>query len=202
MRVAFIESGLCRSADERAVPEAAVLESMARAFPSCRFDVIVRKKNTLASLSRLDSLPNVGICLPENSLFRLSSFLWSRVWLKRQLKACRPDIVHVRAENLMTDTFDGMPRFKCVVSVRDLGFLSAPTGYSWLQRHRYNLRTAHLCRIADVIIVPDSGTAAALVKYYFISRTRIKVIGDDVAESAPDCISAAVMSVYESLVSC
>lgn len=62
-----------------------------------------------------------------------------------------------------------------VAEVNDLSFLSNWYGHSWLRRHRLSRRNRKACKKADIIIVPDNETAAAVVRYYFVSKDKIVI---------------------------
>lgn len=62
-----------------------------------------------------------------------------------------------------------------VAEVNDLSFLSSWSGHSWIRRHRLSRRNRKACKKADIIIVPDNETAAAVVRYYFVSKDKIVI---------------------------
>ena len=62
------------------------------------------------------------------------------------------------------------------VEVNDLSFLRERHGYNWLNRHWSNIRCKRACRKADWIIVHSDALKADVVKYYFIPKSKIKVI--------------------------
>ena len=79
---------------------------------------------------------------------------------------------------------------KTAVAVYSLGFVSAPEGYSWLQRHMLNFRYHRLRRLADYFIAADRHVAADLHKYYFIPKEKI-IVADDSAAMA-DVLSGII----------
>lgn len=62
--------------------------------------------------------------------------------------------------------------------VADMGFVSAPSGYSWIRRHLMNLSFHILRRHAELYIAADAATKEDIHRYYFIPRDRIGVAED------------------------
>lgn len=65
--------------------------------------------------------------------------------------------------------------------VTSMGFVSSPSGYSWLKRHLMNLSFHILRRHADIYIAADTATKEDIHRYYFIPRDRIGVADDPAA---------------------
>lgn len=65
--------------------------------------------------------------------------------------------------------------------VTSMGFVSSPSGYSWLRRHLMNLSFHILRRHAELYIAADAATKEDIHRYYFIPRDRIGVADDPAA---------------------
>lgn len=65
--------------------------------------------------------------------------------------------------------------------VASLGFVSAPSGYSWLRRHLMNLSFHMLRRRTELYIAADAATKEDIHRYYFIPKEKIGVAGDPAA---------------------
>ena len=65
---------------------------------------------------------------------------------------------------------------KRYVEVNDLSFLYEREGFSWCSRHFSSVRCKRACLKADCIIVHSDKLAAEVVRYYFIPKSRIKVV--------------------------
>lgn len=66
---------------------------------------------------------------------------------------------------------------KRIVEVRDLSFLrERQHRYGWIRRHYHSFRYKRACRRADVIVVPDDQTAFDVSRYYFIPKSKIRVV--------------------------
>lgn len=62
-----------------------------------------------------------------------------------------------------------------IVTVENLDFVSGP-GYSWLRRHILNVRYSFLLRHADIVRVPSKAVADDVVKYYFVPKSKIRIV--------------------------
>lgn len=62
-----------------------------------------------------------------------------------------------------------------IVTVENLDFVSGPR-YSWLRRHILNIRYSILLRNADIVNVPSKAVADDVVKYYFVPKTKIRIL--------------------------
>ena len=62
-----------------------------------------------------------------------------------------------------------------IVTVENLDFVSGP-GYSWLRRHILNIRYSFLLRHADIVRVPSKAVADDVVKYYFVPKSKIRIV--------------------------
>lgn len=152
-----------------------VLETLAERYPECRFEIWLPGKKHYPLLERLLEKGNVRPRYPWHPLLRRFPSLWRRWGLAHDIRHDVPDIYH-GIEGELPRNIRKIPGMEAVVSVSDLVFLSSPYSFRWSQRHLYNLRTRYACRHAARIIVPDSGTASDVVKYYFIPKTLISVV--------------------------
>lgn len=111
----------------------------------------------------------------------------------------RPDLLHGTSDIFSDRLLKDFPDLKCVVTVHDFSFLSVRTGFSWIQRHRYNIMLRRSCRRAALVVSLDESDAADTVKYYFIPMDRILVGGDCPSSSGGGPAAGKIMAAYESL---
>ncbi|MDE6872274.1 MAG: hypothetical protein K2O58_05010 [Bacteroidales bacterium] len=63
-----------------------------------------------------------------------------------------------------------------IVFVEDLSFLSDRQHFNWIQRHYRNIRHRRACRRSDIIMAANEKVATDIVKYYFIPKSRIRLV--------------------------
>lgn len=64
---------------------------------------------------------------------------------------------------------------KFCVEIKDLSFLSEREGYSWWTRHRNHRICKKACLRADLILVHSDEIASAVIRYYYIDKSKIVV---------------------------
>lgn len=151
-----------------------VIRCLAERYPDMDFDIYLNKEKDYPLLAGLNSLPNVHLRYPKYSLWRWSSTLWSLFGLPAELKVHKPEIFHGLGNELPWN-IGRAGGVMSVVTIHDLIFLSYPHTYSWIDRHLYNIKFRHACKVSDRIIAVSKCTAADIMKYYFTDRTRISV---------------------------
>lgn len=67
--------------------------------------------------------------------------------------------------------------------VANMGFVSAPAGYSWLRRHLMNLSFHFLRRRTELYVAADAATKEDIHRYYFIPKEKIGTADDPAALS-------------------
>ncbi len=151
-----------------------VIRCMAQRYPDCQFDVYVAQEKDPALLDSLRVLPNVNICYPKYSLLKYFPKLWSVFGVPAELRKRGADIYHGLG-NELPRKIEKVKGVKSVVTIHDLIFVSFPHTYSWINRHLYNVKFRHACRVADRIVAVSKFTAKDIVKYYFTPKEKISV---------------------------
>ena len=151
-----------------------VIRCMAQRYPDCQFDVYVATEKDPALLDSLRVLPNVNICYPEHSLLKYIPRLWSIYGIPAELRKRGADIYHGLA-NELPHKIEDVAGVKSIVTIHDLIFVSFPHTYSWINRHLFNIRFRHACRVSDKIVAVSKFTATDIVKYYFTPKEKITV---------------------------
>ena len=106
-------------------------------------------------------MPGVQIYSPERYAARNCPVLWKR-WLAGMISRNRPDLLHGTSDIFSDRLLKDFPDLKCVVTVHDFSFLSVRTGFSWIQRHRYNIMLRRSCRRAALVVSLDEDREFAL----------------------------------------
>lgn len=169
--------------------------AMARKFPGCSIDVYVPYGRVYPLLEELSGYANVNVCRARFPGAWPFLSRWRR-GIAAELVRRDTGVFHAPGD-IFPHPVAEMPGIRKVVTVRDLSFLSSPSGFTWLQRHRNNVRFRRSCRRADAIVVPSAEVAADVVKYYFIRKDRIFVAGEPEDAGAVD--ATWLMSLYEGL---
>lgn len=151
-----------------------VIRCMAQRYPDCQFDVYVPEEKDPALLDSLRVLPNVEICHPKYSLLKFFPKLWSIFGVPAELRRRGADIYHGLG-NELPRKIEKVKDVKSIVTIHDLIFVSFPHTYTWINRHLYNIKFRHACRVSDRIVAVSKFTAKDIVKYYFTPKEKISV---------------------------
>ena len=198
MKVAFAIGGYCPVTWQARQWNIAAVRAIVSRFPECRVEIYVQDRNRCAELPLPAVMPGVQIYSPERYAARNCPVLWKR-WLAGMISRNRPDLLHGTSDIFSDRLLKDFPDLKCVVTVHDFSFLSVRTGFSWIQRHRYNIMLRRSCRRAALVVSLDESDAADTVKYYFIPMDRILVGGDCPSSSGGGPAAGKIMAAYESL---
>ena len=153
-----------------------VIRCLATHYPDCQIDVYVPNVRVEDSLlSDAASYPNVNVICPKNPLYVYIPWLWREIGVPLAVKRSHADIFH-GLSNVLPCLMGKVKGCRQVVTIHDLIFLSFPSSYTWLQRHRYNWTNRRACRKANRIIAVSEFTAKEIVKYFFIPKDKISVI--------------------------
>lgn len=201
MRIAFAEGGLSPETGMERDWISSVVLSLASEYPDSRFDVFVRRTEDRTSVSFLEEMPNVAVHAPSGFLPRMSFPVWRGFWLPGKISACAPDVLHVGAGGIQESVLRHVPGLKCAVTVNDLGFLSRRDGFTWIQRHKYNLAVRRSLRQADMIVAPDSDIAGDIVRYYFIPKDKIAAIPAYGPGKPSGELAREIMALYRTMLS-
>ena len=151
-----------------------VIRCMAQRYPDCQFDVYVAQEKDPALLDSLRVLPNVNICYPKYSLLKYFPKLWSVFGVPAELRKRGADIYHGLG-NELPRKIEKVKGVKSVVTIHDLIFVSFPHTYSWINRHLYNVKFRHACRVADRIVAVSKFTAKDIVKYILLLKKKYQL---------------------------
>lgn len=84
------------------------------------------------------------------------------------------DIIHGLSNELPFD-IKGR-KAKSIVTMHDVAWLTFPDMYHWADRHIYNCKYGHSCKIADKVLAISQSTKNDVMRFYNVPDDRIEVI--------------------------
>lgn len=115
----------------------------------------------------------VSFSLPPNFKNKVLKmpYLWTQVRLSLEMIFLPPDILFVPSHTLPL-----IHPKKAVITIHDLGFKEYSRVYSFLNRLYLNFSTWYSAKTASKIIAISNATKNDIIKYYKISKEKIRVI--------------------------